>query len=187
MKLLFDFLPLILFFIAFKAFNVYVATAVAIVISIAQIAFLAITRRPISGMQWSSVGIIIVFGGATLLLHDPVFIKWKPTIFYWVLTLALLVSQFAFKRNLIQKLMQQQFALKQNLWTILNLAWTLFFLLLGFLNIYIAENFSLDTWVTFKVFGVLVLMIVFVVIQTILISKYMIAPQKNENSYPLEK
>src|ERR1700704_4500155 len=105
MKFLFDFLPVILFFVAYQVAGIYVATAVAIGASILQIAWLLARRRKVGNMQWVSLAIIVLFGGATLLLHDETFIKWKPTVLYWLFGLVLLVGRLGFRRNLIGALL----------------------------------------------------------------------------------
>src|SRR4051812_12478090 len=116
MKFLFDLFPVILFFIAFKVADIYVATAVAIVASIGQIAYLRLRRRKIETMIWVSLIIIVVFGGATLLLHDEMFIKWKPTVLYWCFTLALAGAQVFGNKNIIKTLMGEQMQLPDAAW-----------------------------------------------------------------------
>lgn len=153
MKLLFDLFPVILFFIAFKLSDIYVATGVAILASIAQIGWLKLARRPVEPMQWAGLVIIIVFGGLTLFLRDETFIKWKPTVLYVSLAAALAISRLAFGRNLIERLMGAQIQLPPPVWERLNLAWVVFFLAMGTLNIWVAYSFSTDTWVSFKLSG----------------------------------
>ena len=172
MKFLFDFLPLILFFAAFKFAGIFVATGVAIAATIAQIGWLLARRRKVGAMQWTSLVIIVVFGGATLLLHDETFIKWKPTVLYWAGGVAFLGS-LAFRRNLIQSIMGAEVELPARVWTRLCVAWGVFFLLAGALNLYVAFNFPTPTWVNFKVFGSLALMAAFVVAQSFWIARYL--------------
>jgi intracellular septation protein len=173
MKLLFDLLPVVLFFIAFKLSGIYVATAVAIVTSIAQIAWLKLTGRRVEGMQWAGLIIICVFGGMTLLLHDEGFIKLKPTILYAVFALSLVVSRYAMKRNLIATMMGKQIHLSAQIWDRLNWAWIGFFVAMAALNIYVANTFPTETWVNFKVFGAMGLTIGFVVAQAVYLSRHM--------------
>ncbi len=116
--------------------------------------------------------IIVVFGGATLLLHDENFIKWKPTVLYWVFSVALIVANLVFKKNLIRGLMEKQISLPNNIWNNLNLAWSLFFLVLGFINLYVAFNYSTDHWVDFKLFGTTALMFIFIIAQGLILNKY---------------
>ncbi len=173
MKLLIDFFPIILFFVAFKVWGIYTATAVAIVATIAQIAYLRIKTGKIEPMQWMSLGVIVLFGGATLLAHDDNFIKWKPTVLYWLMGGALLIGQLVFKKNLLRSVMGAQLQLPDAVWLKLNWAWTAFFAVMGALNIWIAYNFDTDTWVNFKLFGGMGLMVAFVIAQAIYMSRYL--------------
>ncbi len=172
MKFLFDLFPVILFFIAFKAADIYVATVVAIVATFAQIGWLKFRRRKVDTMLWVSLAIIVVFGGATLLLHDETFIKWKPTILYWLFALALTLSPLLTGKNLIRAMMGAQMELPEPVWAKLNWAWAGFFAAMGCANIYIAFNYTTDTWVTFKLFGGMGLMLVFVIGQAVYLSRY---------------
>ncbi len=173
MKLLSDLLPVILFFVAYKFGDIYVATAVAIAASVLQIGWLKWRRRPVDGMQWASLAIVAVFGGMTLLLHDETFIKWKPTVLYGAFAVALVVSRYGFGRNLIRSMLGKQLVLPEPVWDRLNLAWTLFFAALGALNVWIAYRFSTDTWVNFKLFGSMGLTLAFVVAQAFYLGRYM--------------
>ena len=172
MKLLFDLLPVILFFVAYKLGDIYVATGVAIVASVAQIGWLKMRSQPVDNMQWVSLGIIVVFGGLTLLLQDETFIKWKPTVLYGLFAVALLVSRYGFGRNLIEAAMGKQVQLPAFVWERLNLAWMAFFAILGVLNILIAYRFSTDVWVNFKLFGSLGLTVLFVIGQAMYFSRH---------------
>jgi intracellular septation protein len=201
MKLLFDLFPVILFFLVFKIAGtnpeaaqnfgsaylsglvsggevsmtqapILLATAVTILATIAQITLLLVRRQRVDNMLWVSLVIIVFFGGATIYFHDEQFIKLKPTVLYWFFAIALLVSPFLFKKNLIKSMMSQQLALPDPVWTQLNFAWGGFFSLMGVLNLYIAFNYPLEFWVNFKLFGFIGLMIVFVVIQSIYLSRY---------------
>lgn len=172
MKLFFDFFPIILFFVAYKFFGIYVATATAIGATFAQIGWVWVTRRKVEPMLWISLVIIVVFGGATLLLRDDVFIKWKPTVLYWLFAGVLVLSQALFKKNLIAAMMRQQISLPEPVWKNLNLSWAGFFALMGAANLYVASTFSTDTWVNFKLFGSLGLMVLFVILQGLMLSKY---------------
>lgn len=179
MKLLFDLFPVILFFAAFKFFGIYVATATAIAATIAQVAWTKWRHGKVDTMLWVSFGIIIVFGGATLLLHDETFIKWKPTILYWVFATTLLFSNLLFKKNLMRTLMQEKLTLPVRVWNRVNLSWSLFFAVLGIVNLYVAFNYSTDAWVNFKLFGTTGLMLVFVLLQAVALSKYMDEDKEN--------
>jgi intracellular septation protein len=173
MKFFFDLFPVILFFIAFKFFGIYVATGAAIVATIAQIAWVKYKHGKVDGMLIASGLIIVVFGGATLLLHDETYIKWKPTVLYWLFAVGLISSNLIFKKNLIRDVMGKQISMADSIWSKLNLAWALFFAALGLLNLYIAHNFSTDIWVNFKLFGTIALMFAFVVGQSLVLGKYM--------------
>lgn len=172
MKFFFDLFPIILFFAAYKFFGIYVATAVAIGATFAQIGWVWFRHRKVDTMLWVSLAIISVFGGATLLLHDATFIKWKPTVLYWLFASVLLISQTVFKKNLIKVMMQKQIALPENIWRRLSQGWAVFFAMVGVVNLYVAFNYSENTWVNFKLFGILGLMLVFVFGQGLVLAKY---------------
>jgi intracellular septation protein len=172
MKFLFDLFPVILFFIAFKFAGIFVATAVAIAATFAQIGWLWFRGRKIDTMLWVSLCIITVFGGLTLIFQDETFIKWKPTILYWAFASALSAGILFFRKNLIRTLLGEQMTLPDATWSNLNWSWVAFFVFMGFLNLAVAYNFSTDDWVNFKLFGGMGLMLVFVVAQGLLLSKY---------------
>ncbi len=172
MKFLFDLFPVILFFIAFKFSGIYIATAVAIAATFVQVGWVWFRRRRVHTMLWVSLGVIVVFGGATLLLHDETFIKWKPTVLYWLFGAALLIAELGFRKNLIQAMMEKQMALPDAVWRKLLMSWVGFFAVMGVLNLYVAFNFSTDAWVNFKLFGGMGLMLAFVVLQALMLSKY---------------
>ena len=172
MKFLFDLFPVILFFIAFKVSGIYVATAVAIVATFAQIGWLLARGRKVDTMLWVSLVIIVVFGGATLLLQDETFIKWKPTVLYWLFGAVLAGATLFFRKNLIRKLMEEQISLPDRVWGQLNASWIGFFAVMGVANLYVAFSFSTDIWVNFKLFGGMGLMLVFVVGQSLMLAKY---------------
>jgi intracellular septation protein len=171
MKFLFDFLPVILFFVAFKLAGIYVATGVAIATSFAQVAWLKVRKKKIEPMVWASLAIIAVFGGATLLLQDETFIKWKPTVLYWLFG-AVLAGGAALGRNLIRLVLSEQVQLPDPVWTRLNWSWVGFFLLMGALNLYVAYNYSTDNWVNFKLFGGMGLMLLFVTAQALVLARF---------------
>jgi len=172
LKFLFDLFPVILFFVAFKFSDIFVATGVAIAATLAQIAYVLLRRRKVTGMQWTSLGIIVVFGGATLLLRDETFIKWKPTVLYWIAGLSFLGS-LALGKNLIKTVMAEGVELPEPVWFKLCVAWGLFFLFKGALNLWVAYTFSTETWVNFKLFGGMGLMLAFIVAQAFWISRYL--------------
>lgn len=172
MKFLFDIFPVILFFAAFKLWGIYTATTVAIVATVLQIAWIWIRHRKVGNMQWISLALIVVFGGATLLLHDETFIKWKPTVLYWLFSLTLLIAGLAFRKNLIKSMMEQHVTAPDDIWKKLLAGWIGFFAFMGAINIYVAYNYSTDIWVNFKLFGGMGLMFAFVFAQGMLLAPH---------------
>ncbi|MEE8387334.1 MAG: septation protein A [Acidiferrobacterales bacterium] len=180
MTLLYDFFPLVLFFGAFKFYDIYVATAVAIAASFVQVVGYRLVKGKFETMHLITFGVIGVFGGLTLLLHDDTFIKWKPTIVYWLLGCTTLGSHFIGKKTAIEHLIGKQISLPNHIWVRQNLAWGFFFLVLGALNVYVAFYYApeLDVarrqeiWVNFKVFGLMAITIVFIIIQAIFMARY---------------
>lgn len=177
MKALVDLIPVVLFFAAFKFFDIFTATAVAIVATVVQILYLKRRDGQVAPMQWITLAIIVVFGGATLITHDETFIKWKPTLLYWAFAAALLVGQVVFKKNPIKVVMGAQLQLPEPVWGKVNLSWMGFFAALGVLNLWVAQHYDTADWVNFKVFGCTALTLVFVVIQAIFLAKHMHPPE----------
>jgi intracellular septation protein len=202
MKLFFDLLPLILFFVAFKVADsnaeaaarfatehfgfavsggtvgpteapVLIATLVVMVATLAQIGILVLMRRKVDTMLWVTFGLIAVLGGATIWFHDATFIKWKPSVLDWVMALALWLSQAVFGKNLLQVLVGGSLDLPKAIWARLNLAWIIFFIVMGILNLWVAYTFSTSVWATFKVFGLTGLMLAFMVAQGFYISRFL--------------
>ena len=173
LKLLFDFFPIILFFIVFKVAGIYAATAVTIAATFAQIGWVWFKHRKVEPMLWLSLGVVVVFGGATLLFHNDTFIKWKPTVLYWLFAAILAGAQLLQGKNLMRSLMGKQMQLPDPIWNRVNWSWVVFFALMGVLNIVIAYNFSTNLWVDFKLFGSLGLTLVFVLGQSLLLAKHM--------------
>ena len=172
MKFFFDLFPVILFFLAFKIWGIYVATTVAIAGTVAQVAWLKLRGRKVETTLWISLVIIVIFGGATLFLQDESFIKWKPTVLYWLFSVSLVVAELFFGRNLIKAMMQAQVALPEPLWRKLNWSWAGFFAVMGMLNLYVADNYPTDIWVDFKLFGTTGLMILFVIGQGVVLARH---------------
>jgi intracellular septation protein len=200
MKLLLDFLPLILFFATFryadknadwaaafasehfgflvsggavgpKEAPVLLATVVVILATLAQVAWLKLRGRKIDLMLWVSLGLVVTLGGLTVWFHNETFIKWKPSGLYWTLGLVLWTSQFG--KNLLRSLLGAQIELPDQVWRRLNLAWVLFFGVMGLLNLWVAYHFDTPTWVNFKVFGTTGLMLVFFVAQGLYLGRYL--------------
>jgi len=172
MQFLADYFPLILFFVAFKLADIYVATGVDIAASGVQIAWLRIKRGRIAPVHWLSLAIIVVFGGATLLLHDDTFIRWKPTALYALFAMTLAVGRLVFRRNLLTYVMQG-ITLPDAVWTRLTWSWVGFFVFMAVLNWYVAFHYPLETWVNFKVWGGIGLFLVFAVVQGLFLSRHL--------------
>lgn len=202
MKLLFDFLPIFLFFGTFKFAEgrkdwaaqfasdhfgfmvsggvvgpneapVLLATVVVIIATLAQVAFLLARGKKVDMMLWVSLGLVTVLGGATIWFHSETFIKWKPSVLYWVMGLAFWVSATLFRKNLLQALIGNQLTLPPGVWQRLNFAWIAFFAFMGLLNLYVAYSFSTDAWVNFKLFGGIGLMLLFTIGQGVYIGRHM--------------
>ncbi len=201
MKILFDFLPIALFFGMFKYAEghkdwaasvatdwlgfmvsggvvgpaeapVLLATVVVIVATLAQIVWLKARRQKVDAMLWISLGLVTVLGSATIYFHSESFIKWKPTVLYWVMGGALLFGQLVLKKNGIKSLMGAQMSLPDAVWRVVNFSWVVFFAVMGCVNLWVAFNFSTDAWVNFKLFGGLGLMAAFVLVQAVYLNKH---------------
>ncbi len=197
MKLLFDLFPVILFFASFKYSEknpetaaawvasllgsaavdikqapILLATVVVIAATVAQIAWVHFRHGKVDKMLWISLGLVVVFGGLTLAFQNEAFIKWKPTILYWVFAVSLAFSALILKKNPMKAMLGEQLTLPEPVWSKVNLSWIAFFAVMGVLNLVIAFNFPTDTWVNFKLFGGMGLMLVFVLGQGLLLSKY---------------
>jgi len=172
MKLLFDLFPVVLFFIAYKMYDIYTATAVIIVASIAQVAYFYMKHKRVEKMHVITLVLILVLGGLTLILQDENFIKWKPTIVNWGFALVFLGSHYIGQKPIVERMMGQAIALPDGIWIRLSWLWILFFIVSGITNLYVAFNFDTDTWVDFKLFGLMGMTIVFILIQGVYISRY---------------
>src|SRR5215468_3130064 len=172
MQFLADYFPLLLFFVAFKLWGIYVATAVAIAASIAQIAYFRLRRGKVQVVHWLSLAIIVTFGGATLLLHDDTFIKWKPTVLYWLFAAILATGRLVFRKNLISALLKD-LTLPDHVWARITWSWVAFFAAMGAANWYIAFHFPTDTWVNFKVWGAIGLFLLFAIGQAFAVARYL--------------
>lgn len=179
MKFLFDFFPIVLFFITFKLYGIYFATIVAILATLIQVLFSWINRGKLEPMHLITLVIILLFGGATLLFQNEIFIKWKPTVINWVFAVVLFGSHFFGEKNLIQRLLEKNIKLPTVIWKRLNLSWIVFFSVMGLANLYVAYEYDTNVWVNFKLFGVLGLTLVFVIIQSIYLSKHLAGQAEN--------
>jgi intracellular septation protein len=181
MQLLFDFLPVIAFFAAYKiSGSIFVATAVIIVAVVAQTTLQWVRHRKVSSMALISGTLVLVFGGLTLLIHDKAFIQWKVTVVNWLFAIAFIASRYFGDRTIIERLLGENLQLEPTLWRRLNWAWGLFFLALGAINLYVAYNYPETVWVNFKLFGVLGLTIVFALVQGFWLASKM--PQSAESN-----
>lgn len=171
MQFIADYFPLILFFLAFKWKGIFFATAVAMAASLVQIAWLRISGRRIAPVHWLSLAVIVVFGGATLILQDEVFIKWKPTVLYFLFGGILLVGRLVMGRNLLAHVMQGV-TLPETIWSRLTWAWVAFFAFMGVANWYVAFHFPTDTWVNFKVWGGMGLFFAFALAQGLMLARH---------------
>ena len=185
MKFLVDFFPVLAFFAAFyfpgdREQAIYHATAAAMAASFIQIAGVWLVKRRVENMYLITFGLILVLGGATLLLHDKTFIKWKPTAVNWLFAIVFLGSQFFGAKPLVQRMMEHTVAVPGNVWTPLNLSWAAFFFLMGIANLIVAFNFSDEVWVNFKLFGILGLTLLFAVGQAFYLARYIQEPEQGK-------
>jgi len=186
MKFLFDLFPIILFFVAYKMYDIYVATAVAIAAAFVQTGLFWLKTRRFEKMHVITLGILIVFGGLTLALRDPVFIKWKPTVVNWLFAAAFVGARMFSKTSLIERMMGHAITVPAAVWDRLNWAWVLFFVAVGIINLYVAFSYSEETWVNFKLFGMMGLTLVFVFAQAFYLGRYMQPAESTETSEPTE-
>lgn len=154
-------------------YDIYVATAVAIAASFVQVGWLWLQHRRVENMHLITLGIMVVFGGATLILHDEMFIMWKPTVVNWLFAAVFFGSQFIGQKPIVQRMMEGSVTLPDNVWRHLSTAWSLFFVFLGIANIWVAYNFDTDTWVNFKLFGLTGFTLLFIIGQAFYLTKHM--------------
>lgn len=171
-KQLFEFFPILLFFVTYKLYDIYAATAVVIVTTLLQVGYNWFRYRKVETMQWITLGLILVMGGATLYLHDEKFIKWKLTLIEWLFGIAFLGSQYIGEKPFIERMMGEALVLPKLIWKRLNLVWAAFFIAVGFLNLYVMDHYDTNDWVTFKTIGVPLLMVLFIFVQMIFLYKY---------------
>jgi len=173
MKFLFDYIPILCFFVAYLFYGIYVATAATMAASLLQVGGFWLTHRRFEKLHLITLAFVFLLGGATLLLHNPIFIKWKPSIVYWIFAVALTFSHFVGSNNLMHRMLSDKIKVPQKVWDQLNIAWASFFALMGFVNLYVVYHYSTDTWVYFKLFGTLGLMLVFVILQALYMARHM--------------
>ncbi len=184
MKMLFDFLPVALFFAAFKLYDLYVATAVLMAASLLQTLAWWLVHRRFEKMHVITLVLVCLLGGATLLLHDEMFIKWKPSIVNWLFAAVFIGSHFIGEKVLVKRMMSDHIHLPNSIWLRLNIAWTVFFIAMGALNLFVMYNFDTETWVNFKMFGLLGLTFAFVIAQSLMLSRYIEVPNDGNDLSP---
>lgn len=173
MKLLLDFLPIVIFFVVYKTTNdIILATAILIPATLLQMLYTWVKTHKVEKMQLVTLVLVVVLGGATVLLQDKTFIQWKPTVVNWLFGLAFLGSQFIGEKTIVERIMGGNISLPQNAWKNLNIAWVIFFVAMGVINLFVAYTFSEETWVDFKLFGMLGLTLVFILAQGFYLSKH---------------
>jgi intracellular septation protein len=173
MKLLFDFLPLLIFFVAFKRFGIYVATGAVIAATLGQVAWLKLRGRVVPLQLWLGLGIVTVFGGATIFLRDESFLKMKPTVLYWTMAAALLVGRTVLGRDFLKSMMGEHLSMPEPGWRLMNRMWIGFFVGMGLANLYVARTFPTPAWVSFKVFWCTGLLLAFTLVQALVLAKYL--------------
>lgn len=187
MKLLFDLFPVILFFIAYKMYDIYVATGVAIVATIAQVSYLYARHRRVEKVHLITLALIVILGGATLVLQDEAFIAWKPTVVNWGFAAVFLASHYVMgNKPIVRRMMESMIQLPDEIWIRLSHMWTAFFVFSGVINLWVYYNFSLDAWVNFKLFGLMGLTFVFIIIQGIYISRHTPKEEEEEQAVTVE-
>ncbi len=171
-KLLFDFFPIIIFFVVYKMYDIYTATVALIIATAIQLTYEIIRYRKVSMMHVVTFVLVLILGGATVYFHDEALIKWKVTIVNWLFGVIFIFSTYLMQKPIIQRLMEESIELPQKIWKRLNNIWGVFFLFLGAINLIVAYNFSTDIWVDFKLFGMLGITFVFVIGQGIFLAKH---------------
>ena len=182
MKFLFDFFPILLFFAAYKLYDIYVATAVAIAAAAVQTAVFWLRHRRFEKMHLVTFGLLLLFGGLTIVLRDPIFIKWKPTVINWLFAVVFLASHWVGEKPLVERMMSHAIQAPRPVWVRLSWMWVLFFVGVGVLNLYVAFNFAEETWVNFKLFGILGITFVFVIGQAFYLGRYVEEQKAEEKS-----
>lgn len=184
MQLFYEIFPVFLFFLAFKIYGIYVATVVGIVTTLLQVIITRVWAGRWDKKEVITLGVFVLFGGMTLYFHDPIFVKWKPTIVFWIFAVAILVSHLFMQKPLMQRLMENVLQGKgdvpHQIWKKLNLVWAVFFICLGAVNLYVAYHYSNDAWVNFKFYGVTSALFLLSLFQALYLMRYM-SDNKNSN------
>jgi len=173
MKFLTDLLPVLVFFVAFKLGGIFVATAAAMAVAVLQAGWIWLRRGRLEPMQLAVVGLIVALGALTLIFNDPAFFFWKPTLVNWAFALVLLGGELFGHKGVLERLLASQLTLPRPAWKRLTYSWIAFFVGMGALNLFVAYRFDLDTWVNFKLYGVLGLTLLFALLQGVYFSRYL--------------
>jgi intracellular septation protein len=181
MQLLFDFFPIIVFYVFYKLQGFFAATVAIIAAMAIQISAQWITKRTVSKMLLISGGLVALLGGISLWLNDPVFLQWKVTIASWLFGIAFIASHFIGDKTLVERVLEHVIQLDKPVWIQLNLIWIANFLLLGATNLFVMFNYDMDTWVNFKLYGVLGFSLVTALVQGLLISRHLPDEQQEES------
>lgn len=171
-KLVCEFLFLAIFFAVFKVYGIYPAIASAIALYGAQLGFMYFKNKRVEKMQLVTFLSVLILGGASLLFQNELFFKWKPSVVYWALAVAIIVAQFIRHKPSIEALLAQSLQLPARIWYRLDYVWASFFVILGFMNLFVAYQYSTDIWVYFKLFGTIGAFVVFIVFQMVWLSRY---------------
>lgn len=185
MQFLYEILPVFLFFIAFKFYGIYVATTVGIVATFIQVVFTRLWLKKWDNKQLITLAVFLVFGGMTLYFHNPIFVKWKPTIVFWIFALVIVITHLFTAKPLMQRMMEGLFeekgaSIPAAAWKTLNIVWAIFFFVLGGINLYVAYYFSNDAWVNFKFYGITLALFLISIFQAVYLLRY-INETKSEN------
>ncbi len=174
MKILIDFFPILLFFGAYKVYDIYIGTAVLMAATVLQMAIIYGLDRKLTAMHKATLALVLVFGTLTLALHDDRFIKWKPTVLYAAMAIALGVAVWVYKKNFLKLLLGSQLTLPDPVWMRLNIMWIGYSAFMALINAYVAAFYSTETWVNFKLWGY-AFPLIFIVGQGFYISRYLVA------------
>lgn len=177
MQMFYEILPVFLFFLAFKFYDIYIATIVGIVVTVAQVILTRIVSGKWDRKQLITMAVFLVFGSMTLYFHNPIFVKWKPTIVFWIFSVAIIITQFFTSKPLMQRMMEgaieNSHTIPARVWKRVNLMWAVFFVTMGIINLYVAYAYSNDAWVNFKFYGITSGLFLFSIIQTLFLFRHL--------------